>query len=141
VEEVRRELMNRMRDVLKAIRLFKTIPGQHAVPPGTLGALSALDLTKATTVTQLAAECALDPSTISRAVAALVKDGLVDRTPDPADGRAAVLAISPHGREVLDETVRIYDARLAHALRDWSADDLRTLTALLKRFSDDLETL
>ncbi|MFG1605956.1 MarR family winged helix-turn-helix transcriptional regulator [Actinoplanes sp. NPDC049265] len=136
MEQIRRELMNRMGDVLKAIRLFKSSPGQHA-----MGTLAALDRTRATSVTQLATQCALDPSTVSRAVTALVKDGLVERTADPADGRAGVLSISPHGREVLEATIRTYDARLAHALRDWSADDLRTLTALLKRFSEDLETL
>ena len=33
-----------------------------------------------------------DPSTVSRQIAALVKVGYVERRPDPADGRACLLA-------------------------------------------------
>src|SRR4051794_21746858 len=35
-----------------------------------------------------------DPSTVSRQVAALVREGLVERRADPGDGRACVLALT-----------------------------------------------
>src|SRR4051794_33188064 len=35
-----------------------------------------------------------DPSTVSRQVAALVKDGLLERHADPEDGRAALIALT-----------------------------------------------
>src|SRR5437868_6066116 len=38
-----------------------------------------------------------DPSTISRQVATLVKDGLIERRADPADGRASLLAVTEKG--------------------------------------------
>ena len=140
VAAVRRELMVRIGDVLKGIRLFKALPRQESVPTGTMSVLAAIDRTDTTSGKQLAGECLLDPSTISRSVTALVKAGLVERTADPEDGRASVLAISPRGHEVLDDIVRVYDERLAHALHDWSADDMRTLNHLLKRLSTDLIT-
>jgi DNA-binding MarR family transcriptional regulator len=138
VAAVRRELMVRFGDVLKAVRLFKTLPRQDSVPTGTMSVLAAIDRMTSTNGKQLATDCALDPSTISRSVNALVKADLVARTADPDDGRASVLAVSPAGRVVLDDVVRVYDERLAHALHDWSADDMRTLNRLLKRLSDDL---
>jgi DNA-binding MarR family transcriptional regulator len=139
----RHELLNRLRDVLKAVRLFKNEqpPRQTAVLSGTLGVLAKIgDLgTDAGCHSKdLAAEFALDPSTISRAVASLVRAGLVRRAADPNDGRASVLALTPHGREVLDEATRWYDGRLADALRDWTVQDLNALADMLQRFSDDL---
>ena len=42
-----------------------------------------------------------DPSTVSRQVAALVKDGLLERRADPADGRASILVLTPKADDVL----------------------------------------
>lgn len=139
----RHELMVRMRDVLKAVRLFKNQqpPNHTVVPSGTLGVLAAIDNIEASTgchSKDLAAQCALDPSTISRAVAALVRAGLVVRTADPRDGRASVLALTPKGRQVLGDTTRWYVDLLADALGDWTAPELTALADLLHRFSDDL---
>jgi DNA-binding MarR family transcriptional regulator len=137
----RRELLARVRDVLKAVRLFKnqTPPGP-TVPHGTLGVLASMNGlgTTGCHVKDLAAHCALDPSTISRAVAVLVRDGLVQRAADPQDGRASTLALTSHGREVLDDTNAWYEDQLAEALKAWSTEDLAALSALLQRFCDDL---
>jgi len=139
----RHELLARVRDVLKAVRLMKNDqPPRHtAVLSGNLGVLAKIDDIGSDTgchSKDLAAHCALDPSTISRAVASLVRTGLVRRTADPDDGRASVLALTPRGREVLADTTDWYDERLAGALRDWTVQDLNTLAAMLQRFSDDV---
>ena len=139
----RHELLARIRDVLKAVRLFKNQqPTPHtAVLSGTLGVLATIeDIGSATGChsKDLAAQCALDPSTISRAVAGLVRTGLVRRAADQNDGRASVLALTPQGREVLADVTGWYDERLADALSDWTVHDLNALAAMLQRFSDDL---
>jgi DNA-binding MarR family transcriptional regulator len=155
----RQDLLVHVRDVLKAVRVFKSQqPPQHtAVPAGTLGVLSVISHLEAENIARagttghpgtapgchskdLAARCALDPSTISRAVAALVRTGLVARTADPTDGRASRLVMTPRGREVLEDVMGWYDDLLAEALHDWSADDLNSLAALLERFAGDLMT-
>jgi DNA-binding MarR family transcriptional regulator len=77
----------------------------------------------------------LDKSTVSRQVSSLVELGLVDRAPDPADGRAQVLRASPEGAARLE---RIRDARRARweaDLADWPADDIAALGDLLARFN------
>ena len=54
------------------------------------------------------AECLQsDPSTVSRQVAALVKDGLLERRADPADGRASLLVLTAKADAVLAEHDRI----------------------------------
>lgn len=139
------ELLARVRDVLKAIRLFKNHTPPHlAVPGGTFGVLASIDGISPGSagchVKDLAAFCALDPSTISRAVGALVREGLVRRAADPTDGRASTLALTPHGREVLGDVSAWYDEQLAAALKDWSPEDVAALSALLRRFCADLIT-
>ncbi len=91
-----------------------------------LGPMRASDL-----VTRLG----LDKSTVSRQVAALADLGLVDRAPDPEDGRAQVLSASAEGSTRLE---RIRDARRARweaDLADWPAEDVATLAELLGRLN------
>ena len=86
------------------------------------------------------AECLqFDPSTVSRQVAAMVKDGLVERVADPEDGRASTLVLTPKADAVL---VAHDDVRIRHfadMLADWDEPDLRRFAALLRRFTDDYE--
>ncbi|WP_433299077.1 MarR family winged helix-turn-helix transcriptional regulator [Actinoplanes sp. CA-030573] len=140
MHERHRELLSHLRDALKAVRLFKqrTAPRDTVVPAGALGVLAAITASRGSHVKELAAASALDPSTISRAVAALVRDGLVERTADPADGRACVLTSTDAGRAAYDQVLDRYGRGLADALRGWTPDELRTFSTLLHRFTDDL---
>jgi DNA-binding MarR family transcriptional regulator len=137
-----RDLLTQIRDALKAVRVFKTRLAPHttAIPPGTLGILGAIGAGRGSHVKDLAADCALDPSTVSRAVAALVKAELVARTADPDDGRASVLGITGRGRDALDTVEAQHEERLAEALRDWTPEDLAAFSAMLRRFTNDLIT-
>jgi DNA-binding MarR family transcriptional regulator len=80
-----------------------------------------------------------DPSTISRQVAQLVRLGLVERTADPEDGRATLLAATAEGRRVFEENRRVRVERTAEMLEDWSAADRRKLAELLGRFTTAFE--
>jgi DNA-binding MarR family transcriptional regulator len=80
-----------------------------------------------------------DPSTVSRQVAALVKDGLLERRADPADGRASLLALTPEARTVLAEHDRIRLEHFALALDGWSDSDLHRFAGLLRRFTEAYE--
>jgi DNA-binding MarR family transcriptional regulator len=88
---------------------------------------------------ELAAHVQSDPSTVSRQVAALVRDGLVERRADPADGRASLLALTPKADAVLAEHDRIRLEHFAQTLADWSDSDLRRFAAMLSRFTKAYE--
>lgn len=81
-----------------------------------------------------------DPSTVSRQVAALVKDGLLERRADPDDGRASLLALTARADAVIAEHDRIRLGHFATMLDDWSDSDLRRFATLLHRFTADYET-
>jgi DNA-binding MarR family transcriptional regulator len=87
----------------------------------------------------LAEEVHSDPSTISRQVAQLVKLGYVERTADPDDGRATLLAATDEGRRVFEQNRRLRNEHVAGVLADWPAADRRALAELLTRFAADFQ--
>lgn len=87
----------------------------------------------------LAAAVHSDPSTVSRQVAALVRDGLVERRADQGDGRASLLAATPAGVALLEEQRRRLGVSLARAVRHWSQEDLNRFVELFERFVSDHE--
>jgi len=80
-----------------------------------------------------------DPSTISRQVGHLVRMGYVERTADPDDGRATLLAATDEGRRVFEENRRARTQNLAELLGAWPEADRLRLRELLGRFTTDLE--
>lgn len=87
----------------------------------------------------LAAAVHSDPSTVSRQIAAMVRDGLVERRADPEDGRASVLVPTEAGIEVLEEQRRRLGLALARVVRQWAAEDVEQFLDLLERFVTDHE--
>jgi DNA-binding MarR family transcriptional regulator len=83
----------------------------------------------------LVARLGLDKSTISRQVTALVELGLVDRAPDPDDGRAQVLSPSTEGTTQLSRIRQARRARWESDLEEWPAQDIATLAELLGRLN------
>jgi DNA-binding MarR family transcriptional regulator len=87
----------------------------------------------------LAAAVHSDPSTISRQIAGLVRDGLVERRADPEDGRASVLVPTEAGLKLLEEQRRRIGLALARVVRQWAPEDLDKFLDLLDQFVVDHE--
>ncbi|MFG2052586.1 MarR family winged helix-turn-helix transcriptional regulator [Micromonospora sp. NPDC048930] len=137
-----RELGTRLHDLLKGVRLLKQrrADDRPAIPLGLVGMLRHIDACAAGChARDLADRTRLDPSTVSRAVAALVADGLVDRRADPTDRRASQLVVTDAGRAALADTQDWYGQVLTRALADWTPDEVAALAAALGRFTRDLE--
>jgi len=80
-----------------------------------------------------------DVSTVSRQVSGLVTHALVEKVPDPQDGRAQVLSLTPSGRDLLE---RLRDQRgewFRSVLADWSEGEARTFTHSLERLVTDFD--
>jgi DNA-binding MarR family transcriptional regulator len=65
--------------------------------------------------------------TATRTLGALIEAGLVDRAPDPADGRSALVSATAEGRERLRRLRGRKNAYLARRMRDLPDPDLRAL--------------
>lgn len=82
-----------------------------------------------------------DPSTVSRQIAQLVKLGLVERTADPEDGRATLVAATVEGLRVFEENRRCRNERIAELIDGWDPADRHRFADLLGRFTTDFETM
>ena len=76
-----------------------------------------------------------DPSTVSRQVAALVKDGYLERRADPDDGRASLLVLTSKAQQLLAHHDQIRLEHFARLLDGWSDTDIRRFASLLDRFT------
>ena len=67
--------------------------------------------------------------------------GLIERTPDPLDGRAHRVKLSDAGSARIDAALRSRRALLEKSLESWNPRDLEELEQLLTRFAADVEAL
>jgi DNA-binding MarR family transcriptional regulator len=117
----------------------QTAFANEALDMGALGMLMQLSECGARRQGELADMARLDPSTVSRHVAQLVKAGLVARQPDPQDGRAVQLVATDVGLNRINQAKKRRVGMVADALTGWADEDLAQLTRLLTRLNDDLE--
>jgi len=79
-----------------------------------------------------------DKGAVSRQVQHLFALGLLDKAPDPEDGRATLLSPSDDARRRLDEITQQRRRRLDERLGDWSDEDLDALVTALGRYNQTL---
>ena len=110
---------------------------QHDVEWSAHVLLKALSIEGPMRASDLAERIDSDPSTVSRQVATLVKNGFVERQADPEDGRASLLVPTAKADVVLNEHNEIRLEHFNRMLGDWNERDLRRFAALLRRFTHD----
>ena len=75
----------------------------------------------------------------SRLITRMEVDGLVTRTPDPDDGRAAVITSTPAGRDRYQQADLLYAAEVQrHFGRFLSTEECRVLVALMGRVGEQV---
>ncbi|WP_293848063.1 MarR family winged helix-turn-helix transcriptional regulator [Steroidobacter sp.] len=78
-------------------------------------------------------------SNITGVIDRLVRDGLVERLPDPDDRRIVRVKLTPAGDKLLRATRRPHREFLAKTMSPLADDDLRTLVVLLSKLTEPLE--
>lgn len=114
---------------LSVFRASRTLrrESQAGISPTLLAALSSIERHGPMTAGALAAHEQVRKPTVTRILSALVDEGLVERTPDPADRRIAWVQLTPTGRSLMRTVRRRTDRYLAQRLRKLDAEQLATL--------------
>jgi len=81
----------------------------------------------------------VDKGAVSRQVQALLELDLIERTPDPDDRRAMILAISEEGHRRLANISASRRHELSRRLGDWTEQDLSAFVRSLGRYNSALE--
>lgn len=120
-------------------RAMRQRQGDDTLDPGTFWLLKTIVHQGPLRVTELAAATRLDTSTVSRHVAQLDRNGLIERMADPTDGRAQLVGISADGQHRLDEALERRREILATTLAGWDPDDVAEFVRLLGKFVDGID--
>ncbi len=121
----------------RRLRQEATGAGGSELTPTAVAALATVERHGPLTPSELAQIERIKRPTATRTLRVLVEAGLVDRAPDPADGRSALLSVNAAGRERLRRLRGRKNAYLARRMRDLPSEDLRTL----ERASEILEQI
>lgn len=121
------ELINRFRRIILE-NANRVSPGML---PGAYKVFTTIVRREQVTLSALAETLMADKGQISRTVRELEQLGLVQRTPDPDDGRSSLLSPTPEGLERLAAARAPQESTLVDAVEDWPVDDIRNLTRLL----------
>lgn len=114
--------------------------GDAGVSPTLLAALATIERHGPMTPGALAAHEHIRKPTTTRIVGSLTELGMIERTPDPLDGRVAWVQITGTGRKLLQRVRRRNDAFLSDRLKRLSPDEIDTLSRaaeLLDRLTED----
>lgn len=125
-----RDLVRRGREVSAV--LARESGGEILTEP--LGALLAhVAATRGGRCNVLADRMRITPSTLSRHIAHAEELGYLTRVPDPADGRAALPALTDAGTEALRRHRARQTEWLLDSISDWTDDEVRQLVDALAR--------
>jgi len=80
-------------------------------------------------------ELGIDKGAVSRQIQHLVDLGLLERAPDPADGRAALLSLTDDARSRLARVQVERSERFDRRLGDFATDDLAAFAEQLARYN------
>lgn len=86
----------------------------------------------------LARAARVEQPTMANLLERMERDGLVERAPDPADGRSSLVSLTRRARRAFPEGKAALIAGDRDATRGFSAEEKAQLIALLRRVVDNL---
>ncbi len=121
-------------------QLVRRLRAQHRFPLMHGAVLGRLDRAGPRSVSELALAERVRPQSMAQTVAELETDGLVERRPDPEDGRRALVELTDQGRAALGADRSAREGWLAQAIeRDLAPEEqdvLRHAVELLRTLAD-----
>ncbi len=124
------------------VRRLRQVPVTGGLTLSETSALARLDRGGPTTPGELAKQEQISPQSMGSTLAALERRGLIERRPDPDDGRRAVMSVTGAGRELLTSRRNAKVQQLARALAtEFTGAELAQLAAaapLLERLAQNI---
>jgi MarR family transcriptional regulator for hemolysin len=106
---------------------------------GQMPVLRALAGGEARSQAELARSAQVEQPSMAETLARMVRDGVVDRQPDPRDGRASLISLSRRSRQRLAPARRALMTADAEAMAGVSGEELAAICAVLQRIVHNVE--
>lgn len=120
-------------------QLLRRLRAEHRFPIHHGAVLGRLDREGAQSVSDLAAAEGVRPQSMAQTVGELESQGFVERSPDPNDGRRALVELTASGRETLEDDRRRRVGWLVSAIEELPPEDQQVLeraTAIIGRLAE-----
>lgn len=108
---------------------------------GQLPVLVALENGKASTQRDLARFAKVEQPPMAQMLARMERDGLIERTPDPADGRSSRIMLTEVARESMPEAIATLFQGNREALNGFTRQESEQLVGLLTRLIANLDKI
>jgi DNA-binding MarR family transcriptional regulator len=120
-------------------QLLRRLRAEHRFPIHHGAVLGRLDREGAQSVSDLAGAEGVRPQSMAQTVGELESQGFVERSPDPNDGRRALVELTASGRETLEDDRRRRVGWLVSAIEELPSEDQQVLeraTAIIGRLAE-----
>jgi DNA-binding MarR family transcriptional regulator len=120
-------------------QLLRRLRAEHRFPIHHGSVLGRLDREGPVSVSDLAAAERVRPQSMAQTVNELESQALVERSPDPDDGRRALVSLTAAGRETLEDDRRRRVGWLVSAIEELPPEDQRALaraTSIIGRLAE-----
>ncbi|MDX6626546.1 MAG: hypothetical protein QOE56_1535 [Solirubrobacterales bacterium] len=120
-------------------QLIRRLRAEHRFPISHGSVLGRLDREGPRSVSDLAVSERVRPQSMAQTVGDLEGDGLVERNPDPSDGRRALVSLTEDGQRTLEADRRNREGWLVKAIEELPAEDQATVgraIVLLRHLAD-----
>lgn len=111
--------------IVRLLRRLREVAGDDTLSPSQVSALTLIGKHGAATASALASAEGVRPQSMATTLAALRQQGLIERGPDPSDGRRRLVTLTDAGRARIAGDRRARQEWLVHALDERYDEDER----------------
>jgi DNA-binding MarR family transcriptional regulator len=113
----------------------------HGVVPGQFAQLLALYEGDGVTQAELCEQVQIEQPTMASTLSRMERDGLIARNPDPADGRRALITLTPKARDLRPDVTAAAQSVNADATRGLTDAEVATFMTTLATIRSNLESV
>jgi DNA-binding MarR family transcriptional regulator len=117
---------------------INTLAGRVVARPTTLALLPHIDH-EGTRIVDLAQKLGITKQAVSKRVAEMMEEGLVEMVPDPQDGRAKLVRFTPRGLQAIHHGLGVLGELEQQLTAELGEENMRSLRVILGALSDRLD--